>query len=41
MKSWIKSGITKGIPVDLVEERQEGTGRMAVWQGSKPACSES
>jgi hypothetical protein len=36
MKSWIKTGITQGIPIKLVEERQEDAGRRAVWRASTP-----
>jgi hypothetical protein len=35
MKNWIKSGITQGIPVDLVEKNQESKGsKTTVWRAS-------
>lgn len=37
MKNWVKSGITQGIPVDLVEENQESKGsKTTVWRASTP-----
>lgn len=37
MKSWIKSGITQGIPVELAEENQESKdSRTTVWRASTP-----
>lgn len=37
MKSWIKSGITQGIPVELAEENQESKdSRTNVWRASTP-----
>jgi hypothetical protein len=41
MKSWIKSGITQGYPVDLleaegIEDNVEGLDDSAGWQSSNP-----
>lgn len=36
MKSWIKSGITQGIPVDLAEQQHKDRRATAVWRASTP-----
>ena len=37
MKSWIKSGITQGIPVELIEaESEENDDGMARWRETTP-----
>jgi hypothetical protein len=37
MKSWIKSGITQGVPIELVEEVQDYASNTDSWEeGNSP-----